>query len=225
MISPSSERLILNLSKILANPKHVPKEERFINEMISAFNHAQHDDKRIRQYLALAMGRSGDKRFLAPLIENLPIEKEANLASIIYALGMLKDEQSAEYLYEFVEHPNSRIRSISIVALGNIANPNSIHVIKKGLYDSEVNVQWGAAISLAQLGDGSGENILSKLLDRNYLSQFTEVDRHEADQLILKAIESVGQIKNQSLMLKVKELSTSDKNMNVRNKALEILNQ
>src|SRR5262245_45591553 len=63
------------LSKILSNPKHVPKEERFINEMVSAFEHAVHDDNRVRQYLALAMGRTQDARFTKPLVESLRDEK------------------------------------------------------------------------------------------------------------------------------------------------------
>ena len=44
------------LSKVLANPGSVPDEERFIAEMISAFEGARekHDDSRIQEYLALA---------------------------------------------------------------------------------------------------------------------------------------------------------------------------
>ncbi|HBO97359.1 MAG TPA: hypothetical protein DD648_04940, partial [Candidatus Omnitrophica bacterium] len=38
------------LSKILADPRFVPQEERFFSGLIGAFEHARGDDDRIRQY-------------------------------------------------------------------------------------------------------------------------------------------------------------------------------
>jgi HEAT repeat protein len=211
------------LSKVLANPKHVPDDERFVNEMVSAFRQAEHDDNRIRQYLALAMGRSGDKRFLECLLKALETRDEGILASVIYALGMLKEPQSASALHPFLEHNNARVRSITVVALGNIADPLSVEFIKKALYDPEVNVQWGAAVSLSRMGDAGGKEIIAKLLDRNYLAQFGEVDIYEADQLLLTALDSAQRIDDGSLTPQIRRLSNSDQNMLVRNKALEIL--
>jgi len=211
------------LSKILANPKHVPDEERFVNEMVSAFKQAEHDDARIRQYLALAMGRSGDKRFLQPLLDNLKGNDEGTLAAVIYALGMLQEPQSALALHEFLDHQSARIRSISVVALGNIAHPSSVGPLRRSLYDPEANVQWGAAISLSRMGDASGSEVIAKLLDRKYLAQFSEVDTYEADQLMLTALDSAQRLDDSALRQQIIRLSTSDQNMLVRNKALEIL--
>ena len=71
------------LSKLLANPALIPKEERFAAEIINAFRHSKHDDQRIRQYLALAMGRTGQKEFVEPLLDALKEDKEENLYAII----------------------------------------------------------------------------------------------------------------------------------------------
>ena len=59
------------LSKILANPKLIPPEERFSTELIKAFRQSKQDDSRVRQYLALAMGRTGNSIYLAPLINGI----------------------------------------------------------------------------------------------------------------------------------------------------------
>ena len=47
------------LSKMLANPERIPREEGFTQEMANAFRKSKEDDRRVRQYLALAMGRTG----------------------------------------------------------------------------------------------------------------------------------------------------------------------
>jgi len=211
------------LSKILSNPKLLPKEDRFYNELVSAFKHAKHDDNRVRQYLALAMGRTGRAEFVQPLIDELKEAKEANLASMIYAVGMLKSSQNAAVLHEYVEHPNARIRSIAVVSLGNIGNPLSKPVIKLGLNDSEPNVQWGAAVSLAKMGDLSGKYVLINLLDRTYLAQFPEVDSGEKTQLMISAIKASTKFKDKDIFNRIRSLSKSDKNMKVRSAALEAL--
>src|SRR3989338_422241 len=141
------------LSKILSNDKQVPGEERFLNELVKAFEESKQDDSRVRQYLALAMARTGNQAFVSALMNALKDEKEQNLTAVIYSLGMPKDQNAASALNVFAEHNNPRIRSITMVALGNIANPESLSVIKKGLNDIEPNVQWGAALSLVKLKD------------------------------------------------------------------------
>ena len=211
------------LSKILANPKHVPKEERFVNEMISAFEHASHDDDRVRQYLALAMGRTQDPRFTQALVDSLEHEKEENLAATIYALGMLRQKDTAPAIYQYTEHPSARLRSISVVALGNIANPEAAQVLRARLHDAEDNVKWGAAVSLAHLGDQSGIDVLGNMLDRQYLGKFIEVDAGEQNQLILTALDAIDILNSTTLSKQVEQLAASDQNMKVRAKAQDIL--
>jgi len=139
------------LSKILSNPKLLPQDDRFSNELISAFKHSKHDDNRIRQYLALAMGRTGRSIFLEPLLESLEEEKEVNLAASIFALGMLKRQEAASALYQYVDHPNARIRSITVVALGSIAEPRAKPYLISRLKDREPNVQWGSITTYFEL--------------------------------------------------------------------------
>ena len=210
------------LSKILANPASVPKEERFSSELVSAFEHAQYDDGRIRQYLALAMGRTRDPLFVKPLIDGLKNEKDENLAALIYALGMLGQKEAAATMYPYLEHPRARIRSIAVVALGNLAAPATIPVLRKVLNDPEPNVQWGAAVSLARMNNADGKNILLKMMDRGYLSGFPEVDAGEQNSLVLTAVEAAGGLDDNDLNNRLDELAQSDSNMTVRSAALRI---
>lgn len=211
------------LSKILANPDLVPQDERFTQELIAAFEHARHDDDRIRQYLALAMGRTGNSAFAQPLLTALKNEKEQNLSALIYALGMLKHRPAAPALYAYLDHPRARIRSIAVVALGNIADPGSVNVLRGALQDAEPNVQWGAAVSLARMGDLAGKSILLKMLDRGYLSQFAEVDPQEQNNLMLIAIEAAISLEDATLNERIGQLAKGDANMAVRSAALQVV--
>jgi HEAT repeat protein len=179
----------------------------------------------VRQYLALAMGRTGRQEFFIPLTAGLDQEKEENLPAIIYALGMLRDERAIPVLGKFTVHANARIRSLAVVALGNMGDVSAKEILKKTLNDVEPNVQWGAAISLAKMGDASGKDILLKLLDRQYLSQFAEVDQNEENSLLIAAIEACGLMNDPDLNEQIKKLSLNDQNMKVRAAALEKINK
>jgi HEAT repeat protein len=211
------------LSKILANPDIVPKESRFVAEMTRAFEHAQHDDDRVRQYLALAMGRTGFAEFVDPLLQALPDEKEANLPALLHALGLLRDKRAVEQLHAVMDHSNAKIRLAAVIALGHLNDNASSDYLRKALYDNEPNVQWDAAIALAKLGDASGKDVLRKLMDRNYLQNFIEVDQYEQDQALIVAIEASSLLNDSSLNIVIHELSENDRNMNVRRAALKAL--
>ena len=210
------------LSKILANPELVPDEDRFFSELIDAFEHAKHDDDRIRQYLALAMGRTANPVFLQPLLNGLHEEKEVNLPALIYALGMLRQKEAAPALYPYLEHPQARIRSIAVVALGNIADARSDSALRKALADPEPNVQWGAAVSLAKMGDAAGKNVLLNMLDREYLSKFPEVDVAEQNNLLLLAMNAAASLQDVDLDERIAQLAKGDVNMAIRSAALDI---
>jgi len=210
------------LSKILTNSDLIPKEDRFIDELKNAFEQAQHDDNRVRQYLALAMGRTGNQTFVEPLVGALKHEKQENLYAVIYALGMLRDKSSAVVIHPFLEYPDSKIRLAAVIALGSMGNQDSIALIKKVLHDSEPNVQWDAAIALAKMGDTSGKEILLKLLDRPYLSGFEQIDAEEQNHILLVVLEAAQNLNDPQLDQAIVHLGQLDQNMNVRKKALEV---
>ncbi len=212
------------LSKILANPEMIPDDDRFISEMLAAFEHAKHDDDRVRQYLALAMARSGDRRFIEPLIAAVKDEKESNLYAVIYALGLLKDNRASPVLRPFASHADSKIRLVSMMSLGNLSDAANLAILKKGLNDSEPNVQWDAAISLAKQGDLTGKSTLINLLNREYLKKFKEVDAQEMNHIMMVVLETIKNFADAELLGAAKNLAYQDPNMKVRRAALDIVN-
>ena len=212
------------LSKILANPGMVPREERFVNDLISTFEYSEKErDDRIRIYLALAMGRTKDLRYATILEKTLNDENEEILAAVIYSLGFINSPTSLEQLLLMFEHESARVRHQVVVALGNYDGDQVQIILKQALHDPEPNVRWDAAIALAKQKDDSGRRILLDLMDRKYLDSFPNIDAVEQNQAILAAIRSSRDILDDELRQVLLDLMENDLNMKVRQAARNTL--
>ena len=212
------------LSKILANPGMVPREERFVNDLISTFEYSEKErDDRIRIYLALAMGRTKDLRYATILEKTLNAENEEILAAAIYSLGLINSPTSLEQLLLMFEHESARVRHQVVVALGNYDGDQVQIVLKQALHDPEPNVRWDAAIALAKQKDDSGRRILLDLMDRKYLDSFPNIDAVEQNQAILAAIRASRDILDDELRQVLLDLMENDLNMKVRQAARNTL--
>ena len=212
------------LSKILANPGMVPREERFVNDLISTFEYSEKErDDRIRIYLALAMGRTKDLRYATILEKTLNDENEEILAAVIYSLGLINSPTSLEQLLLMFEHESARVRHQVVVALGNYDGDQVQIILKQALHDPEPNVRWDAAIALAKQKDDSGRRILLDLMDRKYLDSFPNIDAVEQNQAMLAAIRLSRNILNDELRQVLMDLMENDLNMKVRQAARNTL--
>jgi HEAT repeat protein len=211
------------LSRILSNTKMVPHDEKFIHNMTDAFEKSKNDDDRIRQYLALAMGRSGITEFSDVLIQAAADEKDENLYAIISSLGILQTEKAIPVLLKILDSNNAHLRLAAVIALGNISNPKTIIPLQRMLNDPEPNINWDAAIALAKMGDKTGKAIIENLLDRNYLVKFSNIGPQDQSRMMMVAISSTASWHDADIEKILKELFTNDKNMNVRALAHQVL--
>ena len=130
------------LSKILSNPKLVPNDPRFEEEMISAFEYAKHDrDPRVRQYLALAMGQPGKTAYLQPLINALN-DDEVIIASATRAIGLIGSSDGVQPLIELLEHSLPQVKLQAVIGLGIIGERSAIPHLIRTLEDLEPNIRW-----------------------------------------------------------------------------------
>jgi HEAT repeat protein len=211
------------LSRILSNPKMVPHDSTFIRNMTESFEKSKNDDDRIRQYLALAMGRSGISEFADVLIKATHDEKDENLYAIISSLGILQSEKAVPVLLSVLNHDNMHLRLAAVIALGNISDPKTVEPLKRMLNDPEPNIQWDAAIALAKMKDRSGKAIIEGLLNRKYLDKFPNINPQDQSRIMMVAISTTASWHDPDIQNILKELFASDKNMNVRALAHQVL--
>ena len=214
------------LSKLLSNPKMVPKDEMFVNEMISTFKYSSSDrDARIQQYLAIAMGATKDKRYTQTLIDAIEGSDEGVIQACAFALGNIGTIDAIDPLEKLLDNSEPQIRLHAVIALGKIGEPSTAPLLKKMLSDSEPNVRWDASIALAKQKDSSGRSILLDLLDRKYLNSFPNIDEKEKVQVILVAISVAHFIQNQELKTVLVDIKENDQNLKIREAARIALNK
>tara|TARA_Y100000590_G_scaffold461633_1_gene623678 strand:+ start:307 stop:1104 length:798 start_codon:yes stop_codon:yes gene_type:complete len=215
------------LSKLLANKMEAFEDGLFKNQLISAYQHSVHDDERVRMYLALAMGRTGDSIYGESLQKGLNDENPATRSAAIKALGLLQYKPAVLALKNILQDKerSDAEHLTTVISLGNIGDRNVIQDLKPLLNHEEVNIRWDVALSLAKLGDTSGAAIIADLMDRSYYDLFPEVDNQEANQAIKIAIQISSGYKSEIYMEKLKVLAYEDENMEIRDTAIKMLKQ
>src|SRR5262245_15367364 len=221
------------LSRLMANPEFARREEaRLAPELIKAFEDSKNDDPRVRQYLALTLGR------LTPpipaeaqrlLLEALNDQDSQTRISAIWALGLTGDATAAGDIERQYQSEDAGVRKMAVYALGSMPVGVGNGTLIKALEDPQPDVQWNAAIALARHGQHEGVPVLRRMLDRAYVERNVTRQpqpREDVDpvgEVMISGLRAIGALKAQDLSDEVRTLSTGDRSIKVRQAAIEAL--
>src|SRR4051812_14332525 len=135
-----------------------------VGDVIAAYRNSQNGDVRVRRYLAVAIGRIGDKRAVPSLIEGL---EDSDIESQIYtlsALGFIGDNSAVPGVVKQLKNPDPSVRKVAAYVLGAIKDPGAAHDLQIALNDVKDEVRWNAAMALARMDDPAGADLLVSLL-------------------------------------------------------------
>ena len=212
------------LSNLMSDTTKIPRDQLFVNQLKTLYDKSIHDDSRIRTYLALAMGQTGNKIFCTNLLIGASDRYLENRIGAIRSLGMLGCEESVPYLNEFIlSDGDNQERLSAVISLGLLKDDSSIKFLSEILDDEEANLRWDAAISLTKIGSKKGYPIIEKLLNREYYSNYKEVDVNEIDRSLLTALAIVSKFPDKMFYQELKVLSNEEKNIKIREFAMKIL--
>jgi HEAT repeat protein len=221
------------LSRLMSDPEFVKKGEAALApELTKAFAASSDDDPRVRQYLALALGRltppiPADARRL--LIEALNDKESQTRISAIWALGSTGDVTVVPDIERMYASGDAGVRKMAVYALGSMPIDAGNDTLVRALEDAEPDVQWNAAIALARHGRHEGVPVLRRMLDRAYVERNVTRQpqaRDEVDpvgEVMISGLRAVAALKAAGLSDEVRTLSTDDQNVKVRQAALDAL--
>jgi HEAT repeat protein len=221
------------LSRLMADPAFVKREEATLApELTKAFAESRNDDPRVRQYLALTLGRltpplPAETRQL--LVEALNDKDSQTRISAIWALGSTGDgshtaDIEGQYLSE-----DAGVRKMAVYALGSMPAGAGNETLARALSDEQPDVQWNAAIALARHGRHEGVPVLRRMLDRAYVERNVTRQpqpRQDVDpvgEVMISGLRAIAALGEATLSEQVKALSTGDHNLKVRQAAIETL--
>jgi len=219
------------LSRLMADPK-VRADRTLAPALVKAYVAAKDDDPRVRQYLALAIGRLDPPlpaEAVAELTRTLESTDGEARISAIWALGSSGDASIVPTLLPLYEAPDAGVRKMVVYALGALPGEAQIATLRTALQDSAADVRWNAAVALARKGRHEGVPVLRQMLDRQYVEQTVKRDvRQDEDRdpiadVMISGLRAAATLKDDALKPLVTTLSQQDRSLRVRQAALEAL--
>ena len=221
------------LSKIISTDKNRLRDTTFVHDVIALYRSSRSDshlpgadvrgDPRVRRYLALSLGHLGDPRAVPALVDGL---NDTDVESQIYALwslGAIGDRSAVPGVLNRLNNDDPAVRKMAAYVLGALKDPSAVHALQVALNDATEDVRWNAAMSLAQLSDASGADVLVRLLDRGYLTQFSEMNDLQKNEIIVNAVKCLAIIKHEAARDTIISLSKNDPDLAVRDASIEAL--
>ena len=219
------------LSRLMADP-NVRADRTLAPELVKAFVAAKDDDPRVRQYLALAIGRLDPPLppdAVAALTRTLDSSDGEARISAIWALGSSGDAAVVPTLQPLYGSDDAGVRKMTVYALGALPGDAQLATLRTALQDSIADVRWNAAVALARKGNHDGVPVLRQMLDRAYVEQTVkrevrlDEDRDPIADVMISGLRAAATLKDDTLKPSVVALSETDKSMKVRQAALEAL--
>ncbi len=217
---PRRVQAAYELSKILVtDPRALEQEPGAKAQVRRLFEEA--DDPEMKRYLALVLGRTGDREALPLLTAALDSDDDRTRIYAMWALGILGDARARDPLVKALTDDDAGIRKTAAFALGELQDPTAIPVLRERLDDAVADVRWNAALSLARLGSDAGVPVLETMLDRRLLAQVPDITREQQEEAMLGGLRALAAVSGPPHRELFKQLAENDPSLKIRQAAME----
>ena len=217
------------LSRVLqAGKDPALREPAFVDQVLSAFATASSEDPRVRRYLALALGRLGDRRAVPALREAAGAQSAGapdadTQVYAVWALGAIGDEAALPDLLALARSEDAGLRKAAVHALGTFPAASAQAALAAALTDGVEDVRWNAALGLARRADPRSAPVLLEMMDRGTLARVPQLTRDQQEEALLEATKAAARVREGSLRGMLERLRDADPSLRVREAARSAL--
>ena len=210
------------LSKVLQARKDPSlADPAFADELVRVFAGAGTDDPRVRRYLALALGRLGDKRAVPALVQAAAPSGDASAdpdtqVYAVWALGAIADPAAVPTLVSLARSGDAGLRKAAVHALGSFPGEDARAALLVAVNDPVEDVRWNAAVALARRRDPAAAPVLLQMMDRRHLSTIADLTGEQREEAVLQAVQAAAVVPDPALRSALEGLRDSDPSMKVR---------
>ena len=181
------------------------------------------EDVPVRRYLALVLGRLGDRAAVPALVAAVSDPDVDTRLYAVWSLGKLGDPAGVEPVLKASESEDPAVRKMAAYVLGQLGDKRAIPRLAVLAEDRTADVRWNAAIALAQLGDRTGLPVLRSMIDRAALQRQAELSSDQTEAAMINALKALALLKDTETLPLVESLAKSDPNLRVRDEARRVL--
>jgi HEAT repeat protein len=217
------------LAKVLqAGKEPALRDPAFTAEVVKVFEDAGGDDPRVRRYLALALGRLGDRAAVPALLQAVDDAGAGGARSdpetqvyAVWALGVIGDPAAVPRLVALARGDDGGLRKAAVHALGAFATPESREALVAALADPVADVRWNAAIALGRRRDAAALPVLLAMLDPAPLASVPGLTAEQRSEVMVQAIEAASAFGDPRAAEAIRALRGSS-DLKVRERALAV---
>ena len=180
-------------------------------------------DPKTRAYMALALSHFHEPAAVTGLRAALKDPDEDVRLYALWSLGALQAREAVADILPYIGSRSPELRKTAAYALGAIQEASSRETLKTLLSDPVPDVRWNAALALARLQDASGQDILIKMLQRDELSAQYRMGEAQIEAVMTNAARGLALIHKPEAFKILESVSKSDKNLKIRQAALNAL--
>lgn len=209
------------LSRMLNQNENIQFDQTLRVQLVQVFGGAKNDDPRLREYLALVLGRLKEKSAVSVLSSAVHDDSTDVKIYSLWALGNIEDPQGGEAALGALSDTDETVQRMAVGALSAMRYEPAKFALEKNLESSNQALRYDSAVALARIKD---EKAVPTLLEMMNLKPSGKL---EDDQIIqsakITAIEGAQELPDAVLKAKVVDLSKNESDIKVREEALTVL--
>ena len=214
------------LSRLISQQPQLGADDRLVQEIIGIIRNEGAEEPQVRKYLVIALEHLGNRGAGPVILELLDDPDPEVRLHATRAMGVLEPVPGAVGpLSRLLADEDPAIRKVAIYALGQTRDPEAIPVLLPRLEDPLEDIRWNAALALAVLGDGSGRPVIVEMLDREHLDAISGITEEQKIRALINGVQAVYLLRETSLVEEVRELSSNDPSLKVREIAIKVLKE
>jgi len=222
--SPSKRwQKAFELSNELNRKRPDLRNKSVLNEILQIAQTPQAYDVKTRGYMALALTHFDEPESRACLRKILSDPSDELRLYVLWSLGVLRDTMAAPEVVFYLKSDSPDVRKTAAYVLGVLGQGESRAPLRELLNDPVADVRWNAALALARLHEDTGLDVLIKMLERSELVLEHRMKEDQIEAVMINATKGLALIRNPKSIKILEIVSRNDKNMKVRQAAMQAL--
>jgi HEAT repeat protein len=153
------------LSRMLNQNENIQFDQTLRDQLVQVFGDAKTDDPRLREYLALVLGRLKEKSAVPVLSAAIHDDNTDVRIYSLWALGNIEDPKGGEAALSAINDSDETVQRMAVGALSSMRYGPAKFALEKNLESTHQALRYDSAVALARLKDEKAVPTLLEMMN------------------------------------------------------------